>query len=244
MCNCLVWWLQLARLNACNKSQTLIVCRSVVNSSRVYPVEVNRKVKKFASLRVNAAPLHHEDVAASEFLLLGTSISRHCDVFADTATDAQARLLQHPDVYARAALAAHPGRVHDIKPVIFIGVNIKTHDMETTVMEMDSYIRHHMLLGMQRMVAYISEKIVLLSQNSIIKVLVPKVLPNMEMQNVINIIYIFFCRIYVEGACDCQPRHQWLDLCQKTRCGIVCMLRTTMLPLQKLQRRSGFYLTV
>lgn len=148
----------------------IMLHRSVMNKSREYPIAVTKKSKGFPSLRINGVQVHPEDAAAAEFDLLVGSIARHCDVFADTATDSQARLLQHPEDYRRAALVAHPERVHQNIPVVFVVVNIKSHKLEMTVVGIDSYVRHHMLLGMDHVVVYITEHIILLSENHLIKV--------------------------------------------------------------------------
>lgn len=147
-----------------------VVPRSVVDPSRIYPFTVSKKSIDNPSLVIDNAALDIDDLQALEFELHVGFANRHCTVFADLATESQGELLKPFQKDTTPLFAAQSRAARAERPVIFVHVNVKTHDMEHTVFLIDKYIIHHTLLGMDRLIIYILERIVLLTEHPIIKV--------------------------------------------------------------------------
>lgn len=122
----------------------------------------------YRALHITNIPLHPED-KGSEFELRMDSVPQHCQVFADRATPIQATLLQPPQEYAAEAVA-RTGAVHGEKPLILVAQLMHVSDHKRFVFLLDTYVKHHVLVGMSRLVVYIGEGMASLVDRPEIKV--------------------------------------------------------------------------
>lgn len=82
------------------------------------------------------------------------SVNKQCRVFADAATPEQAQMLKSPEDYSAEAVE-RTGVVHGPKPLIMVVYMIHISDAGEFAMILDAYVRHHVLVGAARVVAYL-----------------------------------------------------------------------------------------
>ncbi|MEW5306538.1 MAG: hypothetical protein WDW36_008995 [Sanguina aurantia] len=114
-------------------------------------------------LLINGMELHRDDLGG-EFELHMDDVNKQCQVFGDPATPEQANMLKSPKVYAAEAVA-RTGVVHGAKPLILVVFMIHISNARQFAVILDAFVRHHALVGVTRVIAYLGQGISKVAQD-------------------------------------------------------------------------------